>query len=79
MRTIESRTGTCFTTTMSFMTAFIGGIARGGRQKLRAVRVASNPLAFFSYRWVRYQERRLMSIGGHNVHVKRRLRIAIAP
>src|ERR1017187_6899295 len=38
------------------------------------------PLAFFSYRWVRYQERGLMSIGPCTVsHAKRRLRIAIAP
>src|ERR1035441_3566564 len=52
------------------------GIAHGGWRKMRH---ASNPLAFFTYRWVRYQERRLMSMGVRTIrHVQRRLRIAIA-
>jgi hypothetical protein len=41
---------------------------------------AQDPLAFFSYPWVRYQERRFLSMGERNIrHAKRRFRIAIAP
>jgi hypothetical protein len=49
------------------------------RRKLGVGR-ASNSLAFFSYPWVRYQERRFLSMGERNIrHAKRRVRIAVAP
>jgi len=56
------------------------GIARVRHEQPQSLRLASNPLAFFSYPWVRYQERRFLSMGERNIrHAKRRLRTAIAP
>jgi hypothetical protein len=64
---------------MIFMTVLSSGIASLGMES-SWIEPRKLPLAFLSYRWVRYQERRLLSIGERMVcHVKRRLRIAITP